>query len=45
MQAHLRCEGLLLAGAKRARMDRRTVAGLQIYQRMLMIADNGRIDL
>jgi hypothetical protein len=45
MQAHLRCEGLLLAGAKRARMDRRTVAGLQLYQRMLMIADNGRIDL
>ncbi|HJX65934.1 MAG TPA: hypothetical protein VJ860_18495, partial [Polyangia bacterium] len=24
MQAHLRCEGLLLRGAKRARMDRRT---------------------
>ena len=45
MQAHLRCEGLLLRGAKRARMDPRTVAGLQIYQRMLMIADNGRIDL
>ena len=45
MQAHLRCEGLLPGGAKRARMDRRTVAGLQIYQRMLMIADNGRIDL
>jgi len=45
MQAHLRCEGLLLRGAKRARMDRRTVAGLQIYQRKLMIADHGRIDL
>jgi hypothetical protein len=45
MQAHLRCEGLLLRGAKRARMDPRTVAGLQLYQRMLMIADNGRIDL
>ena len=45
MQAHLRCEGLLLHGAKRARMDPRTVAGLQLYQRMLMIADNGRIDL
>ena len=45
MQAHLRCEGLLPGGAKRARMDRRTVAGLQIYQRMLMLADNGRIDL
>jgi hypothetical protein len=44
-QAHLRCEGLLPGGAKRARMDRRTVAGLQTYQRMLMIADNGRIDL
>jgi hypothetical protein len=45
MQAHLRCEGLLPRGAKRARMDPRTVAGLQTYQRMLMIADNGRIDL
>ena len=45
MQAHLRCEGLLPGGAKHARMDRRTVAGLQIYQRLLMIADNGRIDL
>jgi hypothetical protein len=45
MQAHLRCEGLLPRGAKRARMDPRTVAGLQIYQRLHMIADNGRIDL
>jgi hypothetical protein len=44
MQAHLRCEGLLPRGAKRARMDPRTVAGLQIYQRLRMIADNGRID-
>jgi hypothetical protein len=45
MQAHLRCEGLLLGGAKAARMDLRTVAGLQIYQRLHMIADNGSIDL
>jgi hypothetical protein len=45
MQANLRCEGLLLPGAKRARMDLRTVAGLQVYQRLHMIADNGRIDL
>src|SRR4029077_11431958 len=45
MQAHLRCEDLLPAKAKHARMDPRTVAGLQIYQRLHMIADNGRIDL
>jgi hypothetical protein len=45
MQAHLRCEGLLPHGAKHARMDPRTVAGLQIYQRLHMIADHGRIDL
>jgi len=45
MQAHLRCEDLLPGKAKSARMDRRTVEGLKIYQRLLMIADNGRIDL
>ena len=45
MQAHLRCEDLLPAKAKSGRMDPRTVAGLQIYQRLHMIADNGRIDL
>jgi hypothetical protein len=45
MQAHLRCEGLLPRGAKHARMDPRTVAGLQIYQRLRMLADHGRIDL
>ena len=45
MQAHLRCEDLLLpAKAKSGRMDPRTVAGLQIYQRLHMVADNGRID-
>ena len=44
MQAHLRCEDLLPAKAKSGRMDPRTVAGLQIYQRLHMIADNGRID-
>ena len=44
MQAHLRCEGLR-PGASSARMDRRTVAGLQTYQRLHMLADNGSIDL
>jgi hypothetical protein len=45
MQAHLRCEDLLQPKAKRARMDRRTVEGLKVFQRLHMIADNGRIDL
>lgn len=45
MQAHLRCEGLLPRKAKVARMDRRTVEGLKVYQRLHMIADHGRIDL
>jgi hypothetical protein len=45
MQAHLRCEDLLPGKAKPARMDRRTVEGLKIYQRLQMIADSGRIDL
>ena len=42
MQAHLRCEGL--RPGHRGRMDRRTVAGLQAYQRLQMLADNGNID-
>ena len=45
MQAHLRCEDLLSGKANPGRMDRRTVEGLKIYQRLQMIADNGRIDL
>jgi hypothetical protein len=45
MQAHLRCEGLLSGKTNGARMDRRTVAGLQSYQRLQMMADNGSIDL
>ncbi len=45
MQSHLRCEGLLQPKAKRARMDRRTVEGLKVFQRLNMAADNGRIDL
>jgi hypothetical protein len=44
MQAHLRCEDLLPHKAKRGRMDRRTVTGLKVYQRLHMIADHGRID-
>lgn len=44
MQAHLRCEDLLSGKATSGRMDRRTVAGLQIYQRLQMLADNGNID-
>ncbi len=45
MQAHLRCEDLLPGKTTRARMDRRTVEGLKIYQRLNMMADDGRIDL
>ena len=45
MQAHLRCEGLLPGGARTPRMDLRTVASLQAYQRLHMLADNGSIDL
>jgi len=45
MQAHLRCEGLLPGGGRSARMDLRTVSGLQAYQRLHMLADNGSIDL
>jgi hypothetical protein len=45
MQAHLRCEDLLRGKASSARMDRRTVAGLQVYQRLQMLADSGNIDL
>ncbi|MCG5051575.1 MAG: hypothetical protein KA712_01320 [Myxococcales bacterium] len=45
MQAHLRCEDLLHRKATRGRMDRRTVEGLHVYQRLHMLADSGRIDL
>jgi hypothetical protein len=45
MQAHLRCEDLLSGKATPGRMDRRTAEGLKVYQRLLMIADNARIDL
>jgi hypothetical protein len=45
MQAHLRCEGLLPGKAAPGRMDRRTVEGLQLYQRLHMTADSGRLDL
>jgi hypothetical protein len=44
MQAHLRCEDMLSGKATSGRMDRRTVAGLQMYQRLQMLADNGNID-
>jgi hypothetical protein len=44
MQAHLRCEDLLSGRASAARMDRRTVEGLKVYQRLQMIADSGNID-
>ncbi|HVZ74887.1 MAG TPA: hypothetical protein VHJ20_21040 [Polyangia bacterium] len=44
MQAHLRCEDLLPHKANAGRMDRRTVEGLQVYQRLQMIADNGHLD-
>jgi hypothetical protein len=45
MQAHLRCEDLLSGKANAGRMDRRTVDGLQKYQRLQMVGDNGNIDL
>ena len=41
MQAHLRCEDLLSGKANAGRMDRRTVEGLKVYQRLQMIADSG----
>jgi hypothetical protein len=44
MQAHLRCEDLLSGKATSARMDRRTVEGLKVYQRLQMTADSGNID-
>jgi hypothetical protein len=44
MQAHLRCEDLLSGKANAGRMDRRTSSGLEIYQRLNMVADSGRID-
>jgi hypothetical protein len=45
MQAHLRCEDLLSGKASASRMDRRTVEGLKVYQRLQMIADSGNVDL
>lgn len=45
MQAHLRCEDLLSGKANAGRMDRRTVDGLQKYQRLQMIGDSGNVDL
>lgn len=45
MQAHLRCEDLLRGKAIPGRMDRRTTEGLQLYQRLHMLADSGRVDL
>jgi hypothetical protein len=45
MQAHLRCEELISGKAIPGRMDMRTVDALKIYQRLQMIADNGKIDL
>jgi hypothetical protein len=44
MQAHLRCEGVLPGRAAAGRMDRRTVEGLKVYQRLQMIADSGNLD-
>ena len=44
MQAHLRCEDLLSGKANAGRMDRRTVDGLQKYQRLQMVGDSGNID-
>jgi hypothetical protein len=44
MQAHLRCEDLLSRKANAGRMDMRTVDALKIYQRLQMLADNGKID-
>ncbi|HVX94955.1 MAG TPA: hypothetical protein VHK47_08595 [Polyangia bacterium] len=44
MQAHLRCEELLSGRASPSRMDRRTVEGLKVYQRLQMIADSGNVD-
>jgi hypothetical protein len=45
MQAHLRCEDLLSGKANAGRMDRRTVEGLKVYQRLQMLADSGNVDL
>jgi len=44
MQAHLRCEDVLSGKATAGRMDRRTVEGLKVYQRLQMLADSGNID-
>ncbi len=45
MQAHLRCEDLLSGKATAGRMDRRTVEGLKVYQRLHMMADSAKNDL
>src|SRR5439155_17518451 len=45
MQAHLRCEDLLSGKANAGRMARRTVDGLQKYQRLQMVGDSGNVDL
>jgi len=45
MQAHLRCEDLLSGKANAGRMDRRTVDGLQKYQRLQTVGDSGNVDL
>jgi hypothetical protein len=45
VQAHLRCEDLLSGKANAGRMDRRTVDGLQKYQRMQTVGDSGNVDL
>jgi hypothetical protein len=44
VQAHLRCEDLLSGKANAGRMDRRTSEGLQLYQRLQMLADSGNVD-
>lgn len=44
MQAHLRCEDVLSGKATAGRMDRRTVEGLKVYQRLQMLGDSGNID-
>jgi Putative peptidoglycan binding domain len=44
MQAHLRCEDVLSGKATAGRMDRRTVEGLKVYQRLQMLADSGNVD-
>ncbi len=45
VQAHLRCEELLSGKSNAGRMDRRTVDGLQKYQRLQLVGDSGNVDL